>query len=191
MPFNKVAWLLTLQSSLKIHWWRYRHTIWWYFEVNRLFKKPHVTVLCCFCSQQDHTNALSELRFTLAFVHCVIELASSKELGLTAISSPDVSFLEQSLVTDQISLLNKEWRWDRWSFLHFLNMTSSSLPSQIFSWMTYVSYLHIPAMQSSWCCTWRLQSFCHQRCTMPKRTSNKANFVPLLQSNKVRWWTLV
>uniref|UniRef100_A0A671TH10 non-specific serine/threonine protein kinase n=1 Tax=Sparus aurata TaxID=8175 RepID=A0A671TH10_SPAAU len=68
-------------------------------------------ILCCFCSQQDHTNALSELRFTLAFVHCVIELASSKELGLTAISSPDVSFLEQSLVTDQISLLNKEWSY--------------------------------------------------------------------------------
>uniref|UniRef100_A0A671TH15 non-specific serine/threonine protein kinase n=1 Tax=Sparus aurata TaxID=8175 RepID=A0A671TH15_SPAAU len=61
--------------------------------------------------EQDHTNALSELRFTLAFVHCVIELASSKELGLTAISSPDVSFLEQSLVTDQISLLNKEWSY--------------------------------------------------------------------------------
>ncbi|XP_030274296.1 serine/threonine-protein kinase ULK1a isoform X3 [Sparus aurata] len=60
---------------------------------------------------EDHTNALSELRFTLAFVHCVIELASSKELGLTAISSPDVSFLEQSLVTDQISLLNKEWSY--------------------------------------------------------------------------------
>ncbi|XP_040012365.1 serine/threonine-protein kinase ULK1a [Xiphias gladius] len=58
-----------------------------------------------------HTDALSDLRFTLAFVHCVMELASSKEPGLDAMSSPDVSFLEQSLVTDQISLLSKEWSY--------------------------------------------------------------------------------
>ncbi|XP_051279290.1 serine/threonine-protein kinase ULK1a isoform X2 [Dicentrarchus labrax] len=59
--------------------------------------------------EQAHTDALSDLRFTLAFVHCVIELASSKDTGLGVVSSPDVSFLEQSLVTDQISLLSKEW----------------------------------------------------------------------------------
>ncbi|XP_054466443.1 serine/threonine-protein kinase ULK1a isoform X2 [Anoplopoma fimbria] len=56
-----------------------------------------------------HTDALSELRFTLAFAHCVMELALSKDSGLDATSSPDVSFLEQSLVTDQISLLSREW----------------------------------------------------------------------------------
>ncbi|XP_044051502.1 serine/threonine-protein kinase ULK1a isoform X2 [Siniperca chuatsi] len=61
--------------------------------------------------EQAHTDALSDLRFTLAFVHCVMELASSKDPGLDAISSPDVSFLEQSLVTDQISLLSKEWSY--------------------------------------------------------------------------------
>ncbi|XP_041792717.1 serine/threonine-protein kinase ULK1a isoform X2 [Chelmon rostratus] len=61
--------------------------------------------------EQAHTDALSDLRFTLAFVHCVMELASSKDPGLGAISSPDVSFLEQSLVTDQISLLSKEWSY--------------------------------------------------------------------------------
>ncbi|KAL7391029.1 hypothetical protein ABVT39_003038 [Epinephelus coioides] len=61
--------------------------------------------------EQAHTDALSELRFTLAFVHCVMELASSKDPGLDAISSPDVSFLEQSVVTDQISLLSKEWSY--------------------------------------------------------------------------------
>lgn len=76
------------------------------------------TVLYVFFSQQAHTDALSDLRFTLAFVHCVMELASFKDPGLDAISSPDVSFLEQSLVTDQISLLSKEWRWEAWSFLH-------------------------------------------------------------------------
>uniref|UniRef100_A0A8C4INQ9 non-specific serine/threonine protein kinase n=1 Tax=Dicentrarchus labrax TaxID=13489 RepID=A0A8C4INQ9_DICLA len=70
-------------------------------------KQFHVFSL--FFSQQAHTDALSDLRFTLAFVHCVIELASSKDTGLGVVSSPDVSFLEQSLVTDQISLLSKEW----------------------------------------------------------------------------------
>uniref|UniRef100_A0A8D0CQM2 non-specific serine/threonine protein kinase n=1 Tax=Sander lucioperca TaxID=283035 RepID=A0A8D0CQM2_SANLU len=64
-----------------------------------------------FLSQQTHTDALSDLRFTLAFVLCVMELASSKDSALDAISSPDVSFLEQSLVTDQISLLSKEWSY--------------------------------------------------------------------------------
>eukprot|EP00064_Thunnus_orientalis_P008112 superscaffoldBa00000947_g8135 len=62
-------------------------------------------------SQQAHTDALSDLRFTLAFVHCVMELASSKGPGLDTISSPDVSLLEQSLVTDQISLLSREWSY--------------------------------------------------------------------------------
>uniref|UniRef100_A0A4W6FLX3 non-specific serine/threonine protein kinase n=1 Tax=Lates calcarifer TaxID=8187 RepID=A0A4W6FLX3_LATCA len=61
--------------------------------------------------EQAHTDALSDLRFTFAFVHCVMELASSKDPGLDAISSPDVSFLEQSLVTDQISLLSREWSY--------------------------------------------------------------------------------
>ncbi|XP_056233496.1 serine/threonine-protein kinase ULK1a isoform X1 [Seriola aureovittata] len=61
--------------------------------------------------EQAHTDGLSDLRFTLAFVHCVMELASSKDAGLDAISSPDVSFLEQSLVTDQISVLSKEWSY--------------------------------------------------------------------------------
>ncbi|XP_034546944.1 serine/threonine-protein kinase ULK1a [Notolabrus celidotus] len=61
--------------------------------------------------EQAHTDTLGELRFILAFVHCVMELASSKELSFDSNSSPDVSFLEQSLVTDQISLLSKEWSY--------------------------------------------------------------------------------
>lgn len=61
-------------------------------------------------SQEAHTDALTDLRFTLAFVQCVMELASSKDPGLEPISSPDVSFLDQSLVADQISLLSREWR---------------------------------------------------------------------------------
>lgn len=59
--------------------------------------------------EQVHTDALSGLRFTLAFVTCVMELASSKGPLLDDFCSPDVSFLEQSIVTDQISLLSREW----------------------------------------------------------------------------------
>lgn len=61
--------------------------------------------------EQAHTDVLNNLRFTLAFVHCVMELASSKDPILNATSSPDISFLEQSLLTDQISLLSREWSY--------------------------------------------------------------------------------
>ncbi|XP_024130994.1 serine/threonine-protein kinase ULK1a isoform X1 [Oryzias melastigma] len=58
--------------------------------------------------EEAHVDALSDLRFTLAFVHCIMELASSKDPELEA-CSPDISFLQKSLVTDQISLLSREW----------------------------------------------------------------------------------
>ncbi|XP_056274398.1 serine/threonine-protein kinase ULK1a isoform X2 [Pseudoliparis swirei] len=61
--------------------------------------------------EQTHTDELNELRFAVAFVHCVMELALSKDSGLDAISIPGISFLEQSLVTDQISLLSREWSY--------------------------------------------------------------------------------
>lgn len=61
--------------------------------------------------EQSHTDALNNLRFSLAFVHCIMELASSKDPGLNEISSPDISFLKQSLLTDQISLLSREWSY--------------------------------------------------------------------------------
>ncbi|KAM9465009.1 serine/threonine-protein kinase ULK1-like isoform 4-T4 [Salvelinus alpinus] len=61
---------------------------------------------------QWHTDGLRNLRFTLAFVHCVMEIASSKDTGLeseTSEDAHDVSFLQQSLVADQISVLSREW----------------------------------------------------------------------------------
>ncbi|XP_056889449.1 serine/threonine-protein kinase ULK1a isoform X2 [Takifugu flavidus] len=61
--------------------------------------------------EQAHTDTLTDLHFTLAFAHCVMELASSKEPKLGAASPADVSSLEQSLVTDQISQLSKEWSY--------------------------------------------------------------------------------
>lgn len=87
----------------------YRHNVDLQMNVKQTNSDSHYFI-CSFLLQQAHTDALTDLRFTLAFVHCVMELASSKDPGLDAISSPDVSFLEQSLVTDQISLLSKEWR---------------------------------------------------------------------------------
>uniref|UniRef100_A0AAQ5YM84 non-specific serine/threonine protein kinase n=1 Tax=Amphiprion ocellaris TaxID=80972 RepID=A0AAQ5YM84_AMPOC len=78
--------------------------------VNRVYIFNHYFRLC-YWMFQSHTDALSNLRFTLAFVHCVMELASSKDPGLETISSPDISFLEQSFVADQISLLSREWSY--------------------------------------------------------------------------------
>ncbi|XP_011613519.2 serine/threonine-protein kinase ULK1a isoform X2 [Takifugu rubripes] len=60
---------------------------------------------------EAHTDTLTDLHFTLAFAHCVMELASSKEPKLGAASPADVSSPEQSLVTDQISQLSKEWSY--------------------------------------------------------------------------------
>uniref|UniRef100_A0A8C4Z6E9 non-specific serine/threonine protein kinase n=1 Tax=Gadus morhua TaxID=8049 RepID=A0A8C4Z6E9_GADMO len=86
------------------------YTSFWGILRNTLFWYPGNIPLANDCTlEQAHTNALMELRFTLAFVHCVMEVAFSKDQVLEASSSPDVSFLQQSLVTDQISLLSREW----------------------------------------------------------------------------------
>ncbi|CAL1616280.1 unnamed protein product [Knipowitschia caucasica] len=61
--------------------------------------------------EQSHTDSLNNLRFTLAFVHCIMELAASKDPSLNTTSTPDVSFLDESMVTDQISLLSREWSY--------------------------------------------------------------------------------
>ncbi|XP_054629211.1 serine/threonine-protein kinase ULK1a isoform X3 [Dunckerocampus dactyliophorus] len=61
---------------------------------------------------EAHTDALSDLQFTLAFVHCIMEMASSKDAApLDPVSGLEVSFLEHSLLTDQISLLSREWSY--------------------------------------------------------------------------------
>lgn len=48
-----------------------------------------------------------------------MEVASFKDPGPGAVGNPDISLLEQSLVTDQISLLSKEWRWEDVELLGF------------------------------------------------------------------------
>ncbi|TSO88065.1 Serine/threonine-protein kinase ULK1 [Bagarius yarrelli] len=60
--------------------------------------------------EQEHTEILTQLRFTLAFTHCVTDMAAAKDGGIYRSQATDTSFLEQSQVTDQISLLSREWR---------------------------------------------------------------------------------
>ncbi|XP_076845133.1 serine/threonine-protein kinase ULK1a isoform X2 [Brachyhypopomus gauderio] len=59
--------------------------------------------------EQDHTDMLTHLRLTLAFCHGVMEMAAAKDFGNEITEEPDASFLEQSLVADQISQLSHEW----------------------------------------------------------------------------------
>ncbi|KAM9371747.1 serine/threonine-protein kinase ULK1 isoform 3-T5 [Phaethornis superciliosus] len=62
--------------------------------------------------EQEHTDILRSLRFTLAFVHYVMEIAalkgSSSEMGSSGTSEYQ---LQESLVADQISLLSREWSY--------------------------------------------------------------------------------
>lgn len=72
---------------------------------------PSVIPPCHFFPQQEHTDILRSLRFTLAFVHYVMEIAAlkgnSSEMSTSAASEYQ---LQESVVADQISLLSREWR---------------------------------------------------------------------------------
>ncbi|KAB5567842.1 hypothetical protein PHYPO_G00237480 [Pangasianodon hypophthalmus] len=59
--------------------------------------------------EQGHTDMLTQLRFTLAFTHCVMDMAAAKDAGIERNETSDASFLEQSQVADQISQLSREW----------------------------------------------------------------------------------
>ncbi|XP_043102548.1 serine/threonine-protein kinase ULK1a [Puntigrus tetrazona] len=59
--------------------------------------------------EEGHTDLLSQLRFILAFAHCITEVAGAKDGGTERNMALDASFLEQSMVADQISLLSREW----------------------------------------------------------------------------------
>lgn len=61
--------------------------------------------------QQEHTDILRSLRFTLAFVHYVMEIAALKGSSSDMSSSVTSEYqLQESVVADQISLLSREWR---------------------------------------------------------------------------------
>lgn len=63
--------------------------------------------------QQEHTDTVQSLRFTLDFARCLMEVAGARGpavMGqLHATSHPPV-LQQQSVVADQISSLSREWR---------------------------------------------------------------------------------
>lgn len=58
------------------------------------------------CQQQEHTDTVHHLRFTLDFAHCLVEVAGARGAG--ACGSATVQ--QQSLVADRISSLSRDWR---------------------------------------------------------------------------------
>ncbi|XP_075424754.1 serine/threonine-protein kinase ULK1 isoform X2 [Ascaphus truei] len=74
------------------------------FEVPEL---PEETLM-----EQEHTETLRSLRFTLAFTHSVMEIAalkgSSVDVGTSVASEYQ---MQESVVADQISLLSREWSY--------------------------------------------------------------------------------
>lgn len=60
--------------------------------------------------QQEHTEILHSLRFTLVFVQHVLEIAALKGSASEAAGGPEYQ-LQESVVADQISLLSREWGW--------------------------------------------------------------------------------
>ncbi|KAK1328224.1 hypothetical protein QTO34_011791 [Cnephaeus nilssonii] len=58
--------------------------------------------------EQEHTEILHGLRFTLAFVQLVLEIATLKGSASEAAGGPEYQ-LQESVVADQISLLSREW----------------------------------------------------------------------------------
>ncbi|XP_035870695.1 serine/threonine-protein kinase ULK1 isoform X2 [Phyllostomus discolor] len=58
--------------------------------------------------EQEHTEILHGLRFTLVFVQHVLEIAALKGSASEAAGGPEYQ-LQESVVADQISLLSREW----------------------------------------------------------------------------------
>ncbi|XP_069817111.1 serine/threonine-protein kinase ULK1 [Dendropsophus ebraccatus] len=74
------------------------------FEVPEL---PEETLM-----EQEHTDTLRSLRFTLAFAHSVMEIASLKGGSVDTSASVTSEYqMQESVVADQISLLSREWSY--------------------------------------------------------------------------------
>uniref|UniRef100_A0A8D2B2N6 Serine/threonine-protein kinase n=1 Tax=Sciurus vulgaris TaxID=55149 RepID=A0A8D2B2N6_SCIVU len=58
--------------------------------------------------EQEHTETLHGLRFTLAFVQLVLEIAALKGSASEVAGGPECQ-LQERVVADQISLLSREW----------------------------------------------------------------------------------
>ncbi|XP_073413132.1 serine/threonine-protein kinase ULK1 isoform X3 [Dendrobates tinctorius] len=74
------------------------------FEVPEL---PEETLM-----EQEHTDSLRSLRFTLAFAHSIMEIASLKGGSVDVSASVTSEYqMQESVVADQISLLSREWSY--------------------------------------------------------------------------------
>ncbi|XP_053309867.1 serine/threonine-protein kinase ULK1-like [Spea bombifrons] len=74
------------------------------FEVPEL---PEETLM-----EQEHTDTLRSLRFTLAFAQSVIEIAILKGSSVDVNASVTSEYqMQESVVADQISLLSREWSY--------------------------------------------------------------------------------
>ncbi|KAG8455981.1 hypothetical protein GDO86_001969 [Hymenochirus boettgeri] len=74
------------------------------FEVPEL---PEETLM-----EQEHTDTLRNLQFTLIFAHSVMEIAALKGSTVDVGSSVTSEYqMQESVVADQISLLSKEWSY--------------------------------------------------------------------------------
>ncbi|KAM9330871.1 serine/threonine-protein kinase ULK1 [Gastrophryne carolinensis] len=74
------------------------------FEVPEL---PEETLM-----EQEHTDTLRSLRFTLAFAYSVMEIASLKGTSVDVSASVSSEYhMQESVVADQISLLSREWSY--------------------------------------------------------------------------------
>lgn len=63
--------------------------------------------------QQEHTDTVQSLRFTLDFARCLMEVAGARGAAAVGeqVGASHPSLLQQpSLVADQISSLSREWR---------------------------------------------------------------------------------
>lgn len=60
--------------------------------------------------QQEHTEILHSLRFTLVFVQHILEIAALKGSASETAGGSEY-LLQESVVADQISLLSREWGW--------------------------------------------------------------------------------
>lgn len=65
----------------------------------------------CVCQQQEHTDTVHNLRFTLDFAHCLVEVAGARGAGVTGTDACGASTVQQqSPVADRISSLSRDWR---------------------------------------------------------------------------------
>ncbi|XP_063310453.1 serine/threonine-protein kinase ULK1 isoform X3 [Pelobates fuscus] len=100
------------------------------FEVPEL---PEETLM-----EQEHTDMLRNLRFTVAFAHSIMEIAVLKGSAMDASASVTSDYqMQESVVADQISLLSREWSYAEQLVLYL--RTTELLSNGIQSAMEHIS----------------------------------------------------